>query len=556
MTPLKRNSPAPIHQRNLFLFFSLFMLAGALISSVMMVYYRSEINTRLARLEVQEAFSINLQSKAVAHLFDAIVGDLFFMSRQNELLAYLEEGDSAHLDAIAAEYLQLSVQKKSYDQVRFLNADGMEMVRVNNGQPEPVAADKLQSKRNRYYFNDCYTLERDRVFISPLDLNMEQGRIETPFKPVIRLGTPVFDGGGRKRGIVLLNYLGADLFERLIDSENVSEGQTMLLNGEGYWLLSPDSSQEWGFMFDDAQRSFARHYTDAWTQIQLHRQGQLHSPHGLFTYRTISPLSGGNYATSETSATGTGESGSLQSGSLQSGSMEQRPYHWYLVSHVPKQAIDTIATKILLKLVSFGAGLFLVISSGAWFLAGAITKRRIAQDQLKTLALFDTLTDLPNRRLFHDRLNAAIKQCRRDKKCFGLLFIDLDGFKKINDSFGHEAGDAVLCIVADRLMQCVRESDTVARLGGDEFVVIARNTGTRKDVEVIAMRFNDALSTTIALPQGDARIGGSVGISQFPENSKDGEELLRQADRAMYQAKRNGKNQFSIYSPALDAESG
>lgn len=548
MTPRKRNSPAPIHQRNLFLFFSLFMLAGALISSVMMVYYRSEINTRFARLEVQEAFSINLQSKAVAHLFDAIVGDLFFMSRQNELLAYLDEGDPAHLDAIAVEYLQLSAQKKIYDQVRFLNAEGMEMVRVNNGQPEPVAADKLQSKGKRYYFKDCYTLEHDKVFISPFDLNIEQGRIETPFKPVIRLGTPVFDGHGRKRGIVLLNYLGADLFERLLDSENVSEGQTMLLNGDGYWLLSPDSSQEWGFMFDDAQRSFAHHYADAWTQIQLHRQGQLHSPYGLFTYRTISPLSGGNYATSETSVSVTGESGSFEN-------RGQHPYHWYLVSFVPKHTLDAIAAKILLKLLSFGAGLFIVISSGAWFLAGAITKRRIAQDQLKALALFDTLTDLPNRRLFHDRLNAAIKQCQRDKKGFGLLFIDLDGFKTVNDSLGHEAGDALLCIVADRLRQGVRESDTVARLGGDEFAVIARNTTTRKDVEVIAMRFIDALSTAIALPQGDARIGASIGVSQFPQNSKDGEALLRQADRAMYQAKRNGKNQFSIYSPALDAKS-
>lgn len=543
----QQNSSANVFRRSFYLFFSIFMLTGAVISGLMMIFYRSEIKTRLSQLKTQENFSVNLQSKAVENIFDSIIGDLFFLSHQNELQEYLSEGNVASLDEIANEYLNLSAQKKIYDQIRFLDQNGMEKVRVNfnQGNPIRIVSDKLQSKQKRYYFKDCYQLEQGEVFISPFDLNVEHQKIEQPLKPMIRIGTPAFDSKGLKRGIVLLNYMGSDLLKKLIDSEQVSVGRTMLLNADGYWLLSPDPNQEWGFMFKDEKRSFSYLYPDSWKEIKRKKSGQILTPDGLFTYRIIYPLKKGHFFSS----------GTKESFANTQTKINFRDYYWHLVSFTPKETFDKFAAHLMMKFFVFGAGLFLVIASGSWFLAFAITKRRISQDQMKTMALYDVLTDLPNRRLFYDRLDTVIKQSSRSKTRFGLLYIDLDGFKKINDSFGHEAGDALLSEVADRLRQCVRESDTVARLGGDEFAVIINNLKTDNGVHVAAGNIILMLSKPITLPQGIARIGASIGISLFPINSKDGEELLRQADIAMYNSKRKGKNMFSLFSSELTIES-
>lgn len=523
------------------------MLAGVVIIGLMVGYYRSEIKTYLLQLKTQEEFSINLQSKIVGNVFDSMTGDLFFLSRLNELQEYLVEGDPALLHKMAEEYLNFSTYKKKYDQIRFLDATGMEVVRVNYNQGKPcrIAADKLQSKQQRYYFKDCFQLDQGELFISPFDLNKEYDRIEQPLKPVIRLGTPIVDSNGLKRGIVLLNFLGSDLLERLKAEEEISVGQNMLLNADGYWLLSSDARQEWGFMFDDAKRSFAYLYPDVWVQITHQENGQILTSNGLFTYRAVYPLKG------RSSFNNYGAAGVVEENQEKN---NYQNYHWYLVSFTPRETLDKFSAHLMMRLFIFGAGILLVSAVGSLSSAFAIVKRRISQNQLKAMALYDVLTELPNRRLFYERLKSVIKQSRRYKKRFGLLFVDLDGFKKINDSLGHEAGDALLCEVAERLRQCVRESDVVARLGGDEFAVIVDSLKSDDGAQVAAQKIIDSLSEPMALSQGEAKIGASVGISLFPLNSEDGEELLRQADRAMYHSKYRGKNVFSLFSSELDAE--
>ncbi len=162
------------------------------------------------------------------------------------------------------------------------------------------------------------------------------------------------------------------------------------------------------------------------------------------------------------------------------------------------------------------------------------------------MALYDELTGLPNRRLFFERLNTFIQHGSRYRTEFGLLYIDLDGFKEVNDGLGHASGDAVLSEVAARLNRTVRDSDTVARLGGDEFGVIMPTLNTREKAEIVAGKIISALSPPIPLPQGEARIGVSIGISFFPSTTGNGDDLLRQADEAMYRSKSRGKNTFSF----------
>lgn len=173
-----------------------------------------------------------------------------------------------------------------------------------------------------------------------------------------------------------------------------------------------------------------------------------------------------------------------------------------------------------------------------------ITERKALQDNLQHMAHFDDLTNLPNRTLFFDRLERVLADARRHGNEFALLFIDLDGFKEVNDAHGHYAGDLLLQEVARRMNQCVRESDTVARMGGDEFAVILGDVAVEDDARAVALKIIDSLSAPVRLNDGECRVGASIGISLYPRDGESSESLLTRADSAMYCAKNKGKNTY------------
>jgi len=170
-----------------------------------------------------------------------------------------------------------------------------------------------------------------------------------------------------------------------------------------------------------------------------------------------------------------------------------------------------------------------------------------ANQHLQFLATHDNLTGLPNRFLFFDRLDQAIKKSRRQKQRFALLFLDLDNFKRINDSFGHVIGDEVLQKVADHLAKTVRDSDTVARLAGDEFTIILDNVQSKTNVEAITRKMIKAVSQPIETQQAKIVITASVGISIFPDHGEDAETLLRKADMAMYLVKDGNRDGYALH---------
>lgn len=169
-------------------------------------------------------------------------------------------------------------------------------------------------------------------------------------------------------------------------------------------------------------------------------------------------------------------------------------------------------------------------------------------DRVSGLALYDSLTKLPNRALFEDRLEQVIALARRNQESFALLFMDLDGFKQVNDTLGHVAGDHVLQETARRLSLLFRESDTVARFGGDEFVAILMSAGDHKGVARLATKVVKSLRTPIHAGEGVVAISASVGIGMFPRDGEKLGPLLEQADLAMYEAKKSGKSTFRFAS--------
>ncbi|MDP2784254.1 MAG: diguanylate cyclase [Sulfurimicrobium sp.] len=182
-----------------------------------------------------------------------------------------------------------------------------------------------------------------------------------------------------------------------------------------------------------------------------------------------------------------------------------------------------------------------------------INERKLLEDKLEAMAHYDVLTGLPNRALFFDRLSQAIAQTRRSQGQFALMFVDLDGFKAVNDTFGHDTGDALLKAVAEHLQECVRESDTVARMGGDEFTLILRAIRGARDAASVAEKILATLAAPYHLLGHECRIGASLGIVLYPQHGSNAEELLSQADNAMYAVKKAGKNAYRFAEEQKEA---
>ncbi len=178
-----------------------------------------------------------------------------------------------------------------------------------------------------------------------------------------------------------------------------------------------------------------------------------------------------------------------------------------------------------------------------------INERVKAQQELTHLATHDVLTGLPNRSLFNEHLEIMLQNSRRHKKMLALLFLDLDGFKTINDTHGHSAGDTLLQEICERMRSCVRKDDIVARMGGDEFTILLGELATPTDASLVAMKLIKKINEPVVINSAICHVGVSIGISLFPHSGDNPDTLLRLADDAMYAAKTEGKNTFSYARP-------
>ncbi len=215
-------------------------------------------------------------------------------------------------------------------------------------------------------------------------------------------------------------------------------------------------------------------------------------------------------------------------------------------------------TSLYWRLLEYAAGV-LGIAAVALVLAYRLTgrlRRRVArtEEQLEQFALYDQVTGLPNRRLFEQELAKAVSRVRREGGSAALLFLDVDGFKKVNDSFGHEVGDRVLAMIAARLCEALRSGDVVARIGGDEFAAVLHALGGPDDAARVARKLIATINEPFPTDPSPIHIGLSVGIAMMPADGEDPAALLRHADMAMYVVKGQGKNGYQFFSEAIDGK--
>ncbi|MEW8114753.1 MAG: diguanylate cyclase [Candidatus Thiodiazotropha endolucinida] len=655
-----------------------FFLPGTImLVAVITGFYYLDYSIDRELIAEREKHNAEIGSRDIDQSIQGIAKDVAILANSVILQEFIENGSTSSLQKLGREFLNFSRSKQSFDQVRYLDENGQERVRVNynSGAPTLVKPDRLQNKAGRYYFSDTFELSRGTLFVSPLDLNVERGEIERPFKPMIRIGTPVFDAQGNKRGIVLVNYFGQELLGSLQSSARGTVGEIMMLNRDGYWLLAPDPEDEWGFMFKN-ERRFSNAYPDVWESIKTMGQGQRFVDAGIFTWRTVYPLRAG-IISADGSVDVTGESHASLSG---------REYFWKVVKLVPQSHLAKelekrfkygfillLALSILLMVGSavlavalqrertavdslrrnerrlrtitseLAEGLVVLDEKGTvtlmnpeaehllhWSEALAlgrrfvdlvwggergkaqggspisavleheqvqrveedtfnrsdgsqlpvaytaapmeyedsvngvivtfedITERKQLRDELKRMASHDPLTGLCNRRETERFLEQIMHHNKRYRRAIAICMIDIDHFKLVNDTHGHQIGDLVLKTLGKLLQDQTRDVDCAGRYGGEEFILILPETPLQ-EAYTLAERVRKAASNLkINAPGLEVPLSFtvSIGVSAQTESRLTSEGLINEADRTLYEAKAQGRNQVRVAQNISDSSVG
>lgn len=338
--------------------FLLFLVA------IVALHYYADYRAESARREANESLNVELARQAVTADVAAVLTDLGFLARHTESLRFDPAAADSRRRYLTEIFLTFTREKNLYDQVRYIDASGRENVRVNRNGGEPVAVPDagLQDKSARYYFQQARDLAPGGVYISPLDLNVEDRHIEVPHKPVMRFVAPIDDAEGVRRGLVVLNYLG----DRLVESfrraaANISD-HVQLLNGEGYWLTSPRPGEAWAFMFG-RDLTFGGRYPQAWARIEAAAEGQFLTPDGLFTFATVVPGSDVSQALGDGVRT-------LPMAGV-----------WKVVAYLPATAIAASPVEFLRRNRALYLSLLGLLSLAALLLASAHVHRRVAESQ-------------------------------------------------------------------------------------------------------------------------------------------------------------------------------
>ncbi|OEF22726.1 sensor domain-containing diguanylate cyclase [Vibrio rumoiensis] len=594
---------------------------------------------------------------------------LNMVSKSKVVTGYFENNiNPADKASLVELFRNLTNAFEHYGQIRLFDLNGEELIRVNynDGTPIQVPNSQLQNKYNRYYFQQALSLAPGETYVSKMDLNVENEKIEIPYKPTLRFATQILDNNGQPIGIVMINYLANELLENFRHQIKLRiNGQGMLIDEQGYWLSNHDRSNEWGVSLGKPKNNFEQRYPLAWPTIKKSNSGTLKTEKGLFRYQSITPLdfsainspkhtthSKVNFPVSEESTHNTNWKLVifLPNETIQESSLFYKPsshiiivllyvsiafimlmlisnseqkkarrthhkrisselkdlyenapcgYHsldaqgivtrinqtelnWLgyerdevigrsfsnfitpasqetfkaFLDHLPnEQEIDGVILEVQTKqgntffvstsaVALFNEGNFAIARTSAF----DITDRIELEKRLEYIAHTDVLTGISNRRHFFEQVTPVFIDHQKSQKPLSLLMIDVDHFKQVNDVYGHDAGDIVLQQLSEIVKHNITNSDLLARLGGEEFVVVMQNTQDkgyalaehiRKTVSATSIQISDSTQLNITL---------SIGVSVNQPQCTDIDDMIKQADIALYKAKTKGRNRVVLFN--------
>jgi diguanylate cyclase len=471
-----------------------------------------------------------------------------------------------------------------YFQVRLigLSRHGLELVRVDrNGKKfTNVLVGGLHKKGHYPYVVGTLRLARGDIYLSDITINHEKGAHSASNKPTVTVSTPVFSHNGKRLGLIVIN-IDLNELSRFLKSNLPNNYQLYLSNQSGDFLIHPDATQTFGFdrgkriLIQDSFRSvlFLIHGKDTNVVMNIpagaQKQGGqvaafVRLPFGDTVEKRFVIL-----GLSEPLDHITREAASLGRETIQIifafsclalilSALVSRIVTGPLNAMV--EAINRFSNDHIISTLPLTRNDELGVLSRSFHdmqtqIMVHLSELNESRKALDHLARHDTLTGLPNRRMFFDRLEHAIANSRRSGKQLAVLFVDIDHFKEINDTFGHAVGDSVLINVAILLKSSVREVDTVARLGGDEFVILLDTIDDPQHVTAIVRKLHDLFQHVMHINGHELTVHASMGVGIFPRDGKDAEELMQNADHAMYNSKKDGRNTFSFHMAGTEGPS-
>ncbi|MCU7818204.1 MAG: sensor domain-containing diguanylate cyclase [gamma proteobacterium symbiont of Lucinoma myriamae] len=470
-----------------------------------------------------------------------------FLSKGESFKKYFHDNSKVNWIYLAREFETFSRYKKIYNQIRFIDEQGKEKIRVdyNDGVPAILPRSKLQNKSSRYYFKKSIKLNNYEVYVSPLDLNIENDLVEIPYNPMIRFATPIFDGYGKKRGILVLNYSANELLNKLRDILSFGKGEAMMLNNQGYWLISEHIDKQWGFMLDKPDERFATSYPDQWQEISRNKKGEFKSMLKTFIYTTAYPLKDALEFTQHQSEFLHGHELSPRI-PLPKGHKAD-DYYWKLLFVMDAATFQFIYNErlkhffSLLLLLSLASVLITLL-----FVRLAKHDHLISQ-KLKKLATTDYLTGAYSRGELFNIGHTEFSRVKRYNRDLSVIMIDADYFKEINDNYGHHAGDIALKELAKITQNNIREQDSLGRFGGEEFVILMPEETSNGAIELAQRIRKNIENNHISYDNQFFQFTISIGISVYKNTDKRLEDIIQRADKALYQAKEQGRNKVVLY---------
>jgi len=506
----------------------------------------------------------NILANTVANVFGS--GDKSATKRDKNILA---DTFSAMLKA-HPEYFQIrliSTSRKGMELVR-VDRDGERLIRVSE--------DKLQHREKHPYVTGTLRMARGDIYLSDITINHEEGTHSALNKPTVTVSTPVFSTGGSRLGLIVIN-VDLNGLARLLKSNLPSAYQLYLSNQWGDFLVHPDETQAFGF--DRGKRVLIQEsFEDVLPLVQgkgmnvvTHVKDE--SKNRSRQVAAFVRLPFGDTIDKRFVILGLSQP-------VDNITRETAGLRWDTIQIILAFSSLALIFSILIARIVTGPLIAMVSAINRFSKDQVISSTPLRRNDelgllsksfhdmqtqimmnlkelnesrktLDHLARHDTLTGLPNRRMFYDRLEHAIATSQRSSKKLAVLFVDLDGFKEINDTFGHSVGDKVLINVANLLKSAVREADTVARLGGDEFIILLDLIEDTQHVKPIVRKLQGLFQNTMQIDGRDMQVRASIGVAIYPKDGKNAVELMQNSDQAMYNAKKIGGNtsSFKAYVP-------
>jgi len=513
--------------------------------------------------------------RQVSVALKGIAADVRLIAQHPQAVRILQRSNPAFQELsesnVALIFERMMTVHPEYFQIRLIEAAnyGQERIRVDRGLGSllHIEGGELQEKGHYPYVFDTLQLAPGAVYVSRASINHEVGAHAGEERPSLQVAAPVHDARNKAVGVVVINVDLQGLFAQL-SADLPPELKLYLANCRGDYLIHPDPARS--FAFDRGQSALVQEEFPAAAvllsdspqrQNQVvttanHGEGNAEALVAAFVYQPLSGLEAEDefiLGLSQPLASVLAESNRLAAETLSivlSFSTLAIVFAIFLARALVRP-LDEIVSEVR-RFSSDGTigALPVARSDEIGELARSIQHMETQihkqiedlheqQDKLDHLASHDSLTGLPNRRLFLERLELALARAKRHETQVALLFIDLDLFKKINDTHGHHAGDAVLQAVAQRLRGLLRETDTPARIGGDEFIILIEGASDSASLEQIVRKVQAALAQPIPYQDIELESGGSIGIARYPDDGTTASTLIAAADQAMYRSKMN-----------------